>query len=477
MTPANEPVNFCVEDSSLFDNPNRDLESLVAWAVLSGVEFAPGVKISENKHGGWGVALTQPQEQGTAIMTIPNRLILASSSTTSDSKKNDNEAERRRQWMEEAMISMGDPHNQQYVPECLLMLRVLEEVSKGEASLWHTWLQSLPRTFSTGQYLDTMEREVVKRMAPQYLEHQDRQWETCRNTLVSFLSDNEPAKELKNWWMELNDDDYQEMMLKWAFSVVFTRSWRTPDRKDATIVPLGDMVNHDSQRANIRPSLEEEPSCASLQLCLTESLKNVNEKSNGAENLYLSYGISEYPARFLVVFGFCDVSAPYVHVGDFLKEDPYVGGLLKEDALSELPPIDMTQLVVSTANGTIAEEVWNVFLYKVLQQRDPLQLQSLRDAFERNPMEADAVLQDLMTEWEYSVARALQAHIQNILDNIYPQMMLNELVLGRHPRLAMITNYNQSMRTIFSRVFDHVTLVLEQAQKVRRLTGSLKSIA
>jgi hypothetical protein len=466
------------EDPSLSEEPSsyhrrRDLEPLFVWAVRSGVEFAHGVEMVEdnNNTGNWGVVMTGAQEEGTAIMTVPTKLILSSDHFTGMDV---------RHWMEQQTISsmLDDYHpKEEYLPECLLMLRLLEERSKGKASLWYPWLESLPTSFSTGLYMNDLERSHVQRMAAPFLQEQDRQWHACRTTILSLVHGQGPGipSDLKEWL--LTRETLQDT-LRWAFSVVFTRSWRTPDGRQAILVPLGDLLNHDSQMANVQPCFRQDDassasssssisSSSSLHLCLTKATTDAgagtSSSSSTRTELQLTYGMSEHPARFLVIFGFCDVTAPYVdaHIVDCFGTDAI---------LSEWPLIDTTQLVVSTTDGAIAEEVWNVFLYRVLQQYDPAQFRRLQQQEEED--DGDALLEELLMEWEWTVALELKGHIQRVLNTMYPQIVVNELDLWNHPRLPMIVHHNKFMRETFLRVLNHVNMVLEQASELPNLADA-----
>jgi hypothetical protein len=182
--------------------------------------------------------------------------------------------------------------------------------------------------------------------------------------------------------------------------------------------------------------------------------------------LHLTYGMSEHPARFLVIFGFCDVTAPYVDAHIVLDFG------IDAAILSEWPLIDTTQLVVSTTDGAVAEEVWNVFLYKVLQQYDPVQLRRLQQQQDDEDDDDDALLEELLMEWEWTVALELKGHIQRVLDTMYPQIVVKELDLWNHPRLPMIVHHNKFMRETFLRVLNHVNMVLEQASELPNLADA-----
>lgn len=444
--------------SGPFDNPDNGgefsdfiyedyryafMQPLLQWAVNLGIEFAPGTEIVADSEGDWSVELVQPQQQGTAILTIPSGLILSTQSF---------EESQVYSWMKQ---SMSDTR---FLPECLLAVGLLGELSKGESSLWYTWLESLPTDFSTGLYLDSFERSHVQRMAPEFLENHEKQWQTC-NSLISKLvrdTSNIIPPVLQNW---LISQPNLSLTVQWAFSIVLTRSWRTPDGKHATLVPIGDMINHHSQYANVRPCFRQGDNA--LQLCLIEDTKCSRDEP---ACIHLAYGLSHEPARFLVNFGFCDTSAALIdaHVDLYLLRS----GLPPISDEKTWPPFDPSQLVVSTDNGAVAEDVWVVFLLKVLKERDPSEIQRIQNAYDNDDDgSVDVLLNELFEDWELIVALELKSHFEFLLDSVYPALSFSKQDYAIHPRLSMIARYNFFMREVFQEALSYLSLVVDLTTK------------
>ena len=417
---------------------------LLQWAVDSGVEFAPGTEIVADAEGDWSVELVQPKQQGTTILTIPSDLILSSESLDGSNLY---------RWMEQNML-----HDTYFLPECLLVVGLLGELSKGESSRWHTWMNSLPISFSTGIYLDSVERSHVLRFAPSILEQHEKHWQTCNSAISMLARDTNDILPLflRNW---LRSQPNLSLTVQWAFSIVLTRSWRTPDGRHAAIVPIGDMLNHHSQHANVRPCIR--PGDGSLQLCLVEDTLCSRDEPVGIQ---LNYGMSYQPARFLINFGFCDTTSEVIdaHVEQYLLRE----GLPPISDEKTWPPLDPSGLVVSSKNGAVAEEVWIVFLLKVLRERDPSQIQRVQNAYDADDNESlEALLDDLFEDWELSVALELKGHFEFLLDNIYPALTLSKQDFVTHPRLSMIARYNFFMRQVFQQALSYLNLVVDQTTK------------
>ncbi len=446
-TPINTTFyDYAESDGEFSAYPSDDyryafMEPLLQWAVNSGVEFAPGTEIVAGDGGNWGIEIVKPQKQGAPILTVPSNLILSTQSLQRTPVYN---------WMKQ---NMPDSF---YLPECLLVVKLLEEISKGGSSRWHTWIESLPTAFSTGMFLDSLEQSHVIRMAPKFLEQHERQWQTCNSLITKLARDSDDiiALSFRQWMLSQPN---LSLTVQWAFSIVLTRSWRTADGSEATIVPIGDMFNHHSQEANVRPCYRERDNA--LQLCLTKDTDCSYDRPAGA---YLSYGLSHQPARFLINFGFCDTTAPLIdaHVDRYLMRNG-LPSILDEKVW---PPFDPSHLVVSTQNGIVSEDVWIIFLLKILRERDPSQIQKIQSVYDNeNEGALGALFDELFRDWELVVALELRDHFKEVMDNIYPAISFSKRELSVHPCLPMIERYNNFMRNVYLRTLTYLNLVVDQS--------------
>ena len=419
------------------------MEPLLQWAVDSGVEFAHGTEIVADEHGDWGVELVESKGTGTPVLTIPQELILTSQHF---------QGTQLQRWLNE---NLDDVRN---LPECILTVILLEELSAGGASPWYIWLESLPTEFCTGVFFDSYERSLVRQMAPKHLERFEQQWSDCRSVITKLARD--PQSSLTPYfrtWLQRQEN--LSITTRWAFSVAASRSWRTPDGEHAIIVPMGDMVNHSCQQANVRPCFRNGD--GAMQLCLTKDIQSTSDRPMG---IYLSYGMGHHPARFLVNFGFCDTSAPLIdaHIDHYLSKN----GQPPLSDEKNWPVFDPSLLVVSKENGVAAEGVWLIFLLSVLRRRNPSQIPRVQDAYDSDDdLELGELLDGLFGDWELTVAIEMKDHFVDLLVNVYPDVQHSKSDFMQHPRLEMITNYNGMMRTIFQRAIVHLNMVVEQASK------------
>ncbi len=452
--------------------PTRDMTSLKDWSRGCEIVLSDGVELSEDLLGDWSLTTTKSIKKGNSIMTVPATVIL-SSNIDGDSYEpyyTESNTKNVRDWMKSELES-GSQAKQDYLPEFVLVYKLLQEVYMGTDSRWYPWLQSLPTEFSTGLYLDEVERNHAECMTGDHIKMQGLQYQACLDLFHKLVSSQKsrginsfiPAEFLQ-WMLALqqnrsNGDASFEDLVKWAFSIVFTRSWRSPDRTQAQIVPLGDLANHDSQFANLKPGFRQTD--GAFQFFVTN---DINVVGSASPKLYLSYGLTYAPARFLVIFGFCDVTAPFIDANlDFLQ--PNGDG--------EWPTIlDPSQLVASTLNGALSEEVWIAFLYKFLQKRNPELLSQIKNVFENSEERGDELVEQFLEKYELEVGMEIQSYYQRLLETDFMPIKVTEKELAEHPNLSMIVNYNLFIRETYLKILEHTNTFLAQCIEFQELTGS-----
>ncbi|KAL3908625.1 MAG: hypothetical protein SGILL_008416 [Bacillariaceae sp.] len=378
---------------------------------------------------------------------------------------------------------------QNYVPEFMLTFKLLQEVYLGKNSRWHAWWQSLPQTFSTGLYLDDVERKFVECMAGDFLSTHELQYKAFVGLMRRMMQAQEQQPIIPNgfylWLREtqdMQDEDGEnlfESLVKWAFTVVFTRSWRSPDRRHANIIPIGDLANHDSQQANLQPLFR--PIDGAFQFYLMEDMtENISTALPG--KLFLSYGSGSMPARYLVLFGFCDTSSPYVdaHINFLDDGHDQVLDATGNQINNEWPHcvLDQSQMVISTSSGAVSEEVWIAFLYKVLQEKDPSALAEVRDSFQdATTAEGDQMVEILWEMYEMEIGTEIQKHFERLLQTTFAPIILTEQDLLDHPNLDMIVKYNLFMRDCLIKALKHLSILLDPARSMEDMSASEASTA
>mmetsp|Transcript_17244 Transcript_17244/g.26296 ORF Transcript_17244/g.26296 Transcript_17244/m.26296 type:complete len:489 (+) Transcript_17244:183-1649(+) len=416
---------------------NRNMNALTEWAFSRGVYFAPGVKVGmHEKYDDWGVILDQHQIAGTTMVKIPSSIVLSSSSIKFRLTK---------EAINFSINSLLNHRMNEYTPEFFLMISILCEYKKGISSPWYPWLRTLPKEFNNGLYLDDLERSCVKQVAFEFLEHQEKQWKSFYTT-TKFLGGQVRG-------LSLLTDGTDDHLIRWAFSIVFTRSWRTQDEElsiDANIVPLGDMFNHDSRRNNVRVHQNRTADDTSVRIVL--------QKDAGTDTgLYLSYGITQYPARFLVIFGFCDESCPEVYA-NITFDDRH-----DQKEIGDMGFTDSTKMVFRAKDGAIGQTVWNAVLYKVLRMEDLDGAKKFYVAHQTNDLRT---MVELHSKWETEVMLQLQNHVREMLKKHAPPLHFDSAeAIYHHPRLELIAKYYTLMNDILEKVKEQVDLAIADAHR------------
>jgi hypothetical protein len=242
------------------------------------------------------------------------------------------------------------------------------------------------------------------------------------------------------------DDD----IVKWAFSIVFSRSWRSQSNPDdARMVPLADNFNH-GEDASV---LVEEPEGENgpTKVMLKADVERDTE-------LKLSYGPGYDPSRFLVIFGFFDDTVREVFCGVAFT-DP-------SEELINLGAADRSSMIYRD-DGAISNAVWDSTLYVTLAQKPDEQ-----KAFYEAKITDDAeTFQALHRKYRLEIALSLKNHAEAVLQTEYlvpTDQELSKINVKEHPRLSMILRHNRFMRRVFGNVKDRLEKqVLLEVEKRR----------
>ena len=218
----------------------RDISSLQDWALESGAQFHNNIGLVSSKteneswNDDWGVAVMPSTAStplttmsvGTTILSVPSSLVL-SSTRVADELVNDCKLN-----LQPAMNILEDSGFTNQIPEFLLFVKILMETTRASGSVWHTWLESLPRTFSTGVYMNSFEISCLPPFAFALQEFESRKLDAFRQALTLLLE--QPAlteslpflKEALSSTQTQDDND----LIKWAYNVVFSRCWKYADQ-------------------------------------------------------------------------------------------------------------------------------------------------------------------------------------------------------------------------------------------------------
>jgi hypothetical protein len=240
-------------------------------------------------------------------------------------------------------------------------------------------------------------------------------------------------------------------LIRWAFNVVFTRAWgKDGDENRTDIVPMGDMFNH-GYPGNVFIHYDEEDNCNVV-------LKHDVEAGTP---LYLSYGMETNPYRFMVVFGFVDESQTSIF-SQVIASDPSKRHVDMG--------YDLSKMVFNTTDGAIAEEVWDVMLFCMLEQ-----VPEIQEVFYQAHVTGDhktkaAIRRKFLLE----NCIMMKKHVDGTLQEMEALLQkIDQQDISNHDLLPMIRQCNVFVARTFSKVKSRVDQMI-QAELAQRKTLELE---
>lgn len=112
----------------------RDMPSFEEWAYNYGIQKGEGFELASDEYGTDIYAMTtQDQPAGTCVLYVPEMCILTSSKAMAELRTND---------MDQAEKILYSVNAESELRQYYLMIKILVEFEKGEASPWFPWLNS-----------------------------------------------------------------------------------------------------------------------------------------------------------------------------------------------------------------------------------------------------------------------------------------------------------------------------------------------
>jgi len=439
--------------ASPHDTPPRfeqrgDLSTLKDWAKESGVSFADGVGFSQSKNNmedDWSIGLKNPlllsMKKGTIVLSVPKDFVLSSSKIFIEMGGDTA--------LGNAMEILKEGNYSNHKGEFLLFLKILKEREKREASKWSTWINCLPKKFSTGVCFDTVELDCLPSFSRALADYE----------IMKFQAFGDCATLLKETWQEKSSytQDECQLLYKWAYNVVNTRCWKFSDELDAgtsEIVPIGDLFNH-KKPANV--AVDNLPSSHTIDFVLQEGL-------SGTTELSLSYGLTN-PHRFLTIFGFVDESMP-----EIFCQVVFPGATSEHKALG---CDDRSKMVYNTVDGAISDTIWDSVLYLLLASK-PDEQRSLYRAH---------LAEDLTTKkaLRYKYALETSLTLKNHVDGTLAELRSHNADINAakedgsdHLHLELIEKQNFFLQDVFGKVNAILdTMVQEETRRRRQAAANV----
>jgi len=406
-------------------NAPRDYQNFAGWSNHYGLQMENGFQLTENE-GDWSVIAGAPAARGSRVLFVPGMLKLSSRQAREEEFPGLDS-------IEQFLDKKG---SKDLVPQFFLFLKVLKEYENGEQSPYYPWLDAMPRRFSTAVTFDDFEVQCLPPFVGS-LSRLDR---------INFGTFTEALQRVNPDYIRQSTKT-DTTAVKWAFNIVFTRCWSTT-KDEVEIVPMADMFNHAAD-ANVEVKYDQEGNC---NVVLTRDVQQ-------GEPLCLSYGNPTNPSRFLSTFGFLDESPP----ATFCK-------IMTARPSKELKNLgyDFSRMVFYTEDGAIAEEVWDVILFSLLENR-PEERQRFYHAHMTMDRQTKVMMQ---SQYLQETINALLVHVDKTLGelDVLASKMQQEGPDG-HDNLIMIWRHNEFVRDTFLKVKARLDRMLAN-EKARRQAAS-----
>jgi len=389
------------------ENSPRDVFTMEQWATQYGVQKIQGVELYSDDGTDYQLITQSPIRSGSTVLFVPANMVLSSNAIAEEFGGTLEAAEN-------ALVAM-DKGTAQRLPLFRLMIKVLAEYDKGQESPYFPWLNAMPRMFFNGVSMTDACFECLPPYAKMLTVNE-------RNTYSRFVN------ALRKGYVPLSENVLNDdKIVKWAYNVALTRFhevWQPTRQK--LIAPMADMLNH-STEPNCEITFDGDGSC------VVQTTRDVQPGSP----LTISLGDPTNPTPLFAKYGFLyddckTIFCKAVHLEEQIKALGY----------------DYKDLLFQTESGEIAPNVWDIFLYKILQDNDPGQAEQFYVACKMN--DAGTKQQYHNNYFQYTL-QALKDHVYSILQDVEQlTVKAQSYDLNTHPRVPVIVAHNNLVRDTFT---------------------------
>jgi len=393
----------------------RDTYSMDEWAAQYGAQKADGVELTTIDGADFQLVANNGVGAGQTVLYVPSDIVIASDAVM-------NEFGGSLQQAEQALVQL-DHGTQARLPLFRLMVKILAEYEKGQESPFYPWLNSLPRQFFNGVSMS----DACFACLPPYAG-----W-LASTELINF---NHFVAALRYGYVPLDPNTLNDdVVVKWAYNVALTRFheiW-SPSRQKL-IAPMVDFINHGAE--------------ANCEIAV-DGMGNFNVAAlwdiPAGSPLTISLGGRTNPKPIFATYGFlpndcATIFCKAMHLDPQIKELGY----------------DFKDLLFQTDSGEIAPKVWDIFLYKILQDNDFPASEQFYVACKTND---EGTKQQYLQQYQEYTLAALKEHVYGIMQDV-EQLTANaqSYDLNTHPRVPVIVAHN----TLVQQTFTMTAALLEQ---------------
>lgn len=431
-----DKADTCFDEWSL---TNRDFGGLEKWACDNGILMENGFQLSpthrENQQD-WNVVLSTSATKGDRILHIPKHMIFSADAIQQQLQ--------RQEGFQAAVDHVTQRHCQEELPQFFLWIQLLQEFEKGQNSTWYPWIQALPRHFGNALYMDDVELECL----PPYA------WSLAKLQLLHLEVFPEALNRMPSVVSAKTRAD--KGLARWALSVVFTRCWGETSNNatrhyDCHVAPVGDMLNH-FDPATTFIDYDGQGNC---NLFLKENVQ-------AGSALSLSYGRTSNPSRFLALYGFVDLNQAEIF-SQILVTNP---SQMHKDI-----GYDVNKMTLGTKDGSIAEAVFDVTLFSILEQVPEVQTLFYQAHIEGDKQTVHALRQQFHLETCILLKKHIDSklvEIQNLLQQIDRLYNIDQNAVVQHERLPVILEHNMFLYETFAKAKSRIDTMIQEEMKRRK---------
>eukprot|EP00529_Nitzschia_sp_RCC80_P023830 CAMPEP_0113451700 /NCGR_PEP_ID=MMETSP0014_2-20120614/6472_1 /TAXON_ID=2857 /ORGANISM="Nitzschia sp." /LENGTH=457 /DNA_ID=CAMNT_0000343061 /DNA_START=205 /DNA_END=1578 /DNA_ORIENTATION=- /assembly_acc=CAM_ASM_000159 len=388
----------------------RDVYTMQNWAQQYGVQLADGVEIGSSDGEDYSVMTNSFIPAGSPVMFVPADIIMSSGSV---------EAEYGGQLQAAEQTLMEFEGTAQRLPLFRLMIKVLAEYEKGQDSPWFPYLNAMPRRFYNGAAMTDACFDCLPPYAA-YLAVNER------NTYSRFVN------ALRKGYVPIGDHIINDdVACKWAYNVALTRFnevWSP--RREKKLAPMADMFNHNTY-PNVDVTYDDNGN----------ALATAVEDIQAGSPLTISLGDPSNPTPLFAKYGFLynDCTTIFCKAMHLLPEIETLGYEFKD-------------LLFETTTGNIAPKVWDIFLYKLLENADETGDMAAQFYVACKTNDEDTK-QNFLNQYFPYVLDAVKNHVDNILQDI--DILTNKAQsynIQTHPRVPVIVAHNNLVKDTFLKV-------------------------
>eukprot|EP00522_Entomoneis_paludosa_P017580 CAMPEP_0172459432 /NCGR_PEP_ID=MMETSP1065-20121228/32587_1 /TAXON_ID=265537 /ORGANISM="Amphiprora paludosa, Strain CCMP125" /LENGTH=464 /DNA_ID=CAMNT_0013214109 /DNA_START=27 /DNA_END=1421 /DNA_ORIENTATION=- len=393
---------------SLDRSTARDFGSYQEWAVQCGVQVNPDTgfcfldqMVDDNPEQ--YAATSTGTSAGSVIMMVPGEMVLSSNRLQQELQP----------YVDDQCFQVLQQANQMHMgAQFLLFLKVMLEYEAGSQSPYFPWLNAMPRQWNTAVAMTDFCMSCLPPYLKQVCNGERDQFAAFSQAVQSFDHLSPSAK---------NNQD----LLQFAYNIVMTRAVFDQNSQDWKLVPVADMMNH-GHDANAQ--ILHDPESGACQVQTTRDVQP-------GEALKLQYGYfyNLDPSKCLAQYGFLDENAPTTYCK-----------LVFDNPSPELLEIGYANgpatMLLECETGEIAEPVWDVLLYSILEQEQP----DVAQTFFQATLQGDvATKQDIHQMYWGQTSQALLRHVKKVLTQVNDlKVQMNTCDPKKHPRLPLLRRHH-----------------------------------